>query len=295
MPARVIDGFATAKNLREQCRQRVIALAEGGGPQPGLAVILLGDDPGSKFYIGNKFAACAEAGIATALHQLPLEASEADLLDLIERLNQDADVHGILVQLPLPEHIRQTAIFAAIAPHKDVDGFHPVNMAGLLTGAALFDPCTAAGIIKMLEIEGITIAGRHVVVVGAGLLVGKPLSLMLMDRGATVTVCTEHTPDLSAFTRGGDILVSGAGVPNLIGPDMVKPGAAVIDVGTNWLPDGTMVGDTQFEALKTVASHVTPVPGGVGPMTVTMLMHNTILAAERAPIRHGAGPEFAAS
>lgn len=281
MPAKIIDGKAIAAKLRAEYHARVDQLKSQHGVTPGLAVVLVGDNPASRAYVRTKIKACHEAGIRSELIELPAQASEAQLLERIEALNIDPATHGILVQLPLPPHIRIASVLEAISVEKDVDGFHLYNMGGLVTGNTVFSPCTPYGVQKILEHENIPVEGRNVVVVGASNIVGKPTALMLMQQDATVVICHKKTRDLGHFTLLADILVVAAGVPNLIVPQIVRTGAVVIDVGYNRLPDGRIVGDVDFEGVKEKASYITPVPGGVGQMTVTMLLHNTILSAER--------------
>jgi len=244
-------------------------------------VILVGDNPASQVYVRNKITACKDAGIHSELHKLPVDTPESALLDRIDALNADPAVHGILVQLPLPPQISVPKVLERIAPDKDVDGFHLYNVGGLITGSTVFPPCTPYGVQKILEYEGVQIEGKNVVVVGASNIVGKPMALMLMQQDATVCICHKKTRDLGQFTMLADILVVAAGVPGLIVPQMVKTGVVVIDVGINRLPDGRLVGDVDFEGVRKKASMITPVPGGVGPMTITMLLHNTIVSAER--------------
>lgn len=281
MSAKIIDGRAIAHHLRREYPGRVDALRSAYGITPALAVILVGDNPASRSYVRNKIRGCREVGIRSELIELPASATEEELLAHIDALNNDASVHGILVQLPLPPHIRVASIVERISVEKDVDGFHLYNMGGLVTGSTVFSPCTPYGVQKILEYEQIPVEGRNVVVVGASNLVGKPTALMLMQQDATVCICHKKTRDLGQFTLLADILVVAAGVPNLIVPQMVRTGAVVIDVGYNRLPDGRIVGDVDFEGVKQKASYITPVPGGVGQLTVTMLLHNTILSAER--------------
>ncbi len=281
MTAKIIDGKAIAKKLRAEYHSRVDALRSRYRVTPALAVILVGDNPASQSYVRNKIAGCKEVGIRSELIELPKSVTEAELLDHIERLNNDVTIHGILVQLPLPPHIPVSAVLERISVEKDVDGFHLYNMGGLVTGSTVFSPCTPYGVQKILEHENIPVEGRNVVVVGASNIVGKPTALMLMQQDATVVICHKKTVDLGNFTLLADILVVAAGVPNLIVPQIVKTGAVVIDVGFNRLPDGRIVGDVDFDGVKEKASYITPVPGGVGQMTVTMLLHNTILSAER--------------
>jgi methylenetetrahydrofolate dehydrogenase (NADP+) / methenyltetrahydrofolate cyclohydrolase len=281
MAAQIIDGKALSKRLREGFRLRVGKLVEQG-VTPGLAVILVGDNPASRVYVGNKVKACAECGVTSFHHAFPADASEADVLASISRLNTDATVHGILVQLPLPPHIDVRHILEAISVNKDVDGFHLYNVGGLVVGNTIFPPCTPYGVQLLLETTGTDVTGKNVVIVGASNIVGKPMALMLLQKEATVTICHAKTRDLAQHTILADILIVAAGKPGLIVPQMVKEGAIVIDVGINRLPDGRIVGDVDFEGVRGKASWITPVPGGVGPMTVTMLIENTLRSAERA-------------
>jgi methylenetetrahydrofolate dehydrogenase (NADP+)/methenyltetrahydrofolate cyclohydrolase len=281
MTAKIIDGKAIAKKLRAEYHERVDRLAARHGIVPALAVILVGDSPASRSYVRGKISGCREVGIRSELIELPATVDEATLLSHIDRLNDDPSIHGILVQLPLPPQIRVANVVERISVEKDVDGFHLYNMGGLVTGNTVFSPCTPYGVQKMLEHENIPVEGRNVVVVGHSNLVGKPTALMLMQQDATVVICHKKTRDLGHFTLLADILVVAAGVPNLIVPQIVRTGAVVIDVGFNRLPDGRIVGDVDFEGVKEKASYITPVPGGVGQLTVTMLLHNTILSAER--------------
>ncbi|HEX4408681.1 MAG TPA: bifunctional methylenetetrahydrofolate dehydrogenase/methenyltetrahydrofolate cyclohydrolase FolD [Xanthobacteraceae bacterium] len=278
--AQIIDGRAVAAEIRQSCKERVATL-KNRGVAPGLAVIVVGNDPASHVYVHNKIRACEEVGIQSFRFDFPADVSPQAVLDLIASLNARDDVHGILVQLPLPPQFAMPDILAAISVDKDVDGFHLYNVGGLVVGNTVFPPCTPYGVLKLLEHEGIELEGRNVVVVGASNIVGKPMALMLMQRDATVCICHAKTRDLAQFTILGDILVVAAGKPNLIVPQMVKTGAVVIDVGINRLPNGKLVGDVDFEGVAQKASYITPVPGGVGPMTVTMLLSNTISAAER--------------
>jgi len=281
MQTRIIDGNAIALEVREGLRRRAAALT-AAGVQPGLAVIRVGDDPASKIYVRNKIKACNDAGLHSEQIDLPATLTEAELLERIRTLNGDARIHAILVQLPLPQSISGERVLEAIAPEKDVDGFQPVNIGMLVVGHPRFVPCTPLGVMRLLEKEGIDPAGRHAVVVGRSNIVGKPMALLLLQKGATVCICHSKTPDLGAMTRQADILVVATGKPNLVRGDMLKPGAVVIDVGINRLPDGKLSGDVDFHSVLGIASHVTPVPGGVGPMTIAMLIENTVLAAERA-------------
>lgn len=285
MTAKIIDGRALAATLRAEFAVRVRALEISGACRPGLAVLLVGDDPASAVYVRNKIRACEAIGIRSFSYRLPSTISNAELLGRIVELNADDGVHGILVQLPLPPHIDLPRVLETIAVEKDVDGFHLYNVGGLVTGNTIFSPCTPYGVVKLLESEGVSIEGQNVVVVGASNIVGKPMALMLMARDATVAICHAKTRDLAQFTILADILVVAAGVPGLIIPQMVKTGAVVIDVGINRLPDGRITGDVDFAGVAEKASRITPVPGGVGPMTVTMLLENTIASAERAAAR----------
>jgi methylenetetrahydrofolate dehydrogenase (NADP+) / methenyltetrahydrofolate cyclohydrolase len=278
--ARIIDGRVVAAEIRAQCKERVDAL-KARGVVPGLAVIVVGDDPASAIYVRNKIRACEQVGIRSFKYEFPKDASPRAVLELITTLNERDDVHGILVQLPLPPQFERMEILRAISVDKDVDGFHLYNVGGLVVGDTVFPPCTPYGVLKLLEHEEIELEGKNVVVVGASNIVGKPMALMLMQRDATVCICHAKTRDLAQFTILADVLVVAAGQPNLIVPQMVKTGAVVIDVGINRLPNGKLVGDVDFEGVRQKASYITPVPGGVGPMTVTMLLSNTIAAAER--------------
>ena len=289
MSAQIIDGKALAKSLRLRFRERVAALRTRG-LQPGLAVILVGDNPASRVYVGNKIKACEECGVQSFHHALPGEATEAQVLELIARLNADPAVHGILVQLPLPPHIDVRRVIEGIAVDKDVDGFHLYNVGGLVVGNTIFPPCTPYGVELLLETTGVEVAGKNAVVVGASNIVGKPMALMLLQKEATVTICHARTRDLAQHTILADILIVAVGKPKLIVPQMVREGAIVIDVGINRLPDNSIVGDVDFEGVKEKASWITPVPGGVGPMTVTMLIENTLRSAE---MRLGLGPGLA--
>lgn len=281
MTARIIDGTALARKLRTGIADRVADL-KARGVGPGLAVLLVGDDPASAVYVGRKIKACQAVGIASVTERYPAEIDNDTLLARIAALNADPAVHGILVQLPLPPQIDMPRVLETISVDKDVDGFHLYNIGGLVTGNTVFSPCTPYGVVKLLESEGIDLKGQNVVVVGASNIVGKPTALMLMAEGATVSICHIHTRDLAQYTIMADILVVAAGVPGLIVPQMVKRGAVVIDVGINRLPDGRIVGDVDFAGVSAKAAAITPVPGGVGPLTVTMLLENTVVSAERA-------------
>jgi methylenetetrahydrofolate dehydrogenase (NADP+)/methenyltetrahydrofolate cyclohydrolase len=282
MSARIIDGKAIAATIRAEQKQRILRLQQQHGVRPGLAVILVGTDPASQVYVRNKVTACKDVGIHSALIELPATTSQDQLLSRIDALNTDPEIHGILVQLPLPPQIDVHSVLERIDFHKDVDGFHLYNVGGLITGNTVFPPCTPYGVQKILEYEKIPVEGRNVVVVGASNIVGKPMALMLMQQEATVCICHKKTRDLGMFTMLADILVVAAGVPGLIVPQMVRTGAVVIDVGINRLPDGRIVGDVDFEGVRQKASAITPVPGGVGPMTIAMLLFNTVQSAERS-------------
>ena len=280
MTARIFDGKAVARKLRAEYRARVDRLIETQGLRPGLAVILVGDNPASKVYVRNKVKACEDTGIRSELIALPADAPEARLLEEIDRLNADPRIHGVLVQLPLPAHIAMRRVLERISVDKDVDGFHLYNVGGLVVGDTVFPPCTPYGVVKLLEHENIPVEGRNVVVVGASNIVGKPTAMMLMQQDATVAICHKLTRDLAQFTLLADILVVAAGVPNLIVPQMVRTGAVVIDVGINRQPDGKLLGDVEFAPAAARAAAITPVPGGVGPMTIAMLLANTVAAAK---------------
>ena len=284
MSAKLIDGKGIAERLRAGLASRVARL-NAAGVTPGLAVVIVGDDPASKVYVRNKARACAEIGMHSEVHALPAEISQANLVSFVRRLDGDGAIHGILVQLPLPKHLDARAVIEAISPQKDVDGFHCRNVGALVVGEPAFYPCTPSGVMKMLEHEGVAVQGSHAVVVGRSTIVGKPMALLLLNAGATVTICHSKTRDLAAITRQADILVAAVGKARIIGTGMVKPGAVVIDVGVNRMPDGKLVGDVDFDAVAPVASLITPVPGGVGPMTIAMLLGNTVGAAEGAADR----------
>src|SRR5688572_12421443 len=282
MTARVIDGKAVAEKLRKEYRERITAMKAKHGFVPGLAVILVGENPASQVYVRNKIRDCQEVGIRSEFIKLPDTITQPELLAHIDKLNADDSTHGILIQLPLPKHIEIRKVLERISVDKDVDGFHLYNVGGLVTGHQVFPPCTPYGVQKLLEHENIELDGRNVVVVGASNIVGKPVAMMLMQKDATVSICHHKTRDLAQYTMLADILVVAAGVPGLIIPQMVRTGAVVIDVGINRLPDGRIVGDVDFEGVRKKASFISPVPGGVGPMTRAMLLHNTLVSAERA-------------
>ena len=291
MSARVIDGKAIAAKVRERVREEVADFArENGGRTPGLATVLVGDDPASEIYVRNKHKASEEAGMRSIHHGLPAATTEDELLELVGRLNDDPDVDGILVQLPLPEQIDPDAVVGVLDPAKDVDGLTPTNAGRLAMGAPGLVPCTPAGVMELLRHEGVELEGAGAVVVGRSSLVGRPVASLLLGANATVTTCHSRTRDLDAVCARADVLVAAVGSPRLIGAEAVKPGATVIDVGMNRTDDG-LAGDVDFEAAKEVAGAITPVPGGVGPMTIAMLLANTLAAAHSAPAqarsRHG--------
>ena len=281
MTAKIMDGNALGQKLRAGFKQRADELA-AQGVRPGLAVILVGEDPASQVYVRNKVNACAQAGFHSEKHTYPANIEPSVVLDKIAELNAAPNIHGILVQLPLPAHFDTDAVLDAIAAEKDVDGFRAENVGALVQGQPCFIPCTPYGAMKFFEDEGISLKGKEAVVVGRSNIVGKPMAMLLMHAGATVTVCHSQTRDLKAHCLRADILVAAIGKPKMITGDMIKLGAIVIDVGINRLPDGKLCGDVDFESAKEVASFITPVPGGVGPMTITMLLANTLESAERA-------------
>ncbi|MDR1888094.1 MAG: bifunctional methylenetetrahydrofolate dehydrogenase/methenyltetrahydrofolate cyclohydrolase FolD [Zoogloeaceae bacterium] len=280
MAAQILDGKALAQELRAGFKERTAALA-ARGHKPGLVVILVGEDTASQVYVRNKVAACESVGLYSEKLVYPADVKPVVVLDKIAELNADPRVHGILVQLPLPAHFDEAAVLEAIAAEKDVDGFHAENVGALAQGNPRFIPCTPYGVMKMFEKGGVDLSGKEAVVIGRSNIVGKPMALLLINAGATVTVCNSRTRDLRAHTRRADIIVAAVGKPRFVTADMVKPGAVVIDVGINRLPDGRLCGDVDFEGVKEIADWITPVPGGVGPMTITMLLANTIEAAER--------------
>ena len=285
MSARIIDGTKLAASVREDVALETKKLTDQG-MRPGLAVILVGEDAASAVYVRNKVAACEKAGIRSFLERYPSDITQEQLLERIRALNNAPVVHGILVQLPLPKHIDSHLVIETIAAQKDVDGFHISNAGLLMTGKPLFRPCTPYGIMKMLEAENVPIWGATACIVGASNIVGKPMAMLLLAAGATVTICNSKTRDLAHHTRHADILVVATGRPNMITGDMIKPGAVVIDVGINRLENGKLCGDVDFESAKEVASTLTPVPGGVGPMTIAMLLVNTVQAAHAAIALH---------
>jgi methylenetetrahydrofolate dehydrogenase (NADP+)/methenyltetrahydrofolate cyclohydrolase len=280
MAAQILDGKSLAAQIRAEAKRKVASLAQRG-IRPGLAVVLAGDDPASRVYVRNKVHACEETGVRSLLFELPAAVTEAQLLQRIEALNADPLVHAILVQLPLPRHVDAAKVLQAVSPAKDVDGFHEANLGALLAGRPRVVPCTPAGVMRLLEHAKVPLAGRHAVVLGRSNIVGKPLSLLLLQKDATVTICHSKSGRLEPLARAADILVASVGQAKLVGAAMVKPGACVVDVGVNRLADGSLAGDVDFEAVKSVAGWITPVPGGVGPMTISMLLENCITAASK--------------
>ncbi|MCL5966662.1 MAG: bifunctional methylenetetrahydrofolate dehydrogenase/methenyltetrahydrofolate cyclohydrolase FolD [Deltaproteobacteria bacterium] len=281
MPAQVIDGKAISARTRARVKERAAEFIARTGVTPCLAAVLVGDDPASRVYVRNKGKWCREAGMLSRQIDLPATMPEGELLSLVAQLNADPAVHGILVQLPLPDHIDESKVVEAIAPGKDVDGFHPVNAGRLLAGQPGFVPCTPLGILEMLDQEKVELKGKHAVVVGRSNIVGKPVAILLLSRHATVTICHSRTTDLPGVVRSADVVVAAVGKAEMVRGSWIKPGAVVIDVGINRLPDGRLVGDVAFEEAREVAGKITPVPGGVGPMTIAMLLHNTLEAAIR--------------
>jgi methylenetetrahydrofolate dehydrogenase (NADP+)/methenyltetrahydrofolate cyclohydrolase len=280
--AMIIDGKAVAREIQRQIKEEIEGLKRRWGIVPGLGVVLVGDDPASHLYVRNKEKACKEVGIRSKEHLLSASVSEKELLSLIQNLNRDKEIHGILVQLPLPAHIRSDRILQAVSPQKDIDGFHPVNQGLLLLGGEGFKPCTPMGIMKLLDSVGCDPKGKNATVVGRSNIVGKPVALMLLARHATVTLCHSRTAHLRDEVSRADILVVAIGKAGLVRGDWIKPGAVVIDVGSNRLPSGKFAGDVEFESAKERASWITPVPGGVGPMTICMLLFNTLRATKES-------------
>ena len=281
MTAQLIDGNALSRQLRTQVSERVAAL-KAQGLTPGLAVVLVGDNPASQVYVRNKVKACEDTGMHSVLEKYDASLTEAELLARVDALNNDPAIHGILVQLPLPAHINAHKVIEAISPAKDVDGFHVASAGALMVGQPGFWPCTPYGCMKMLESIGYDLRGKHAVVIGRSNIVGKPMAMMLLQKDATVTVCHSRTADLKAQTLQADVIVAAVGKRNVLTADMVKPGAVVLDVGMNRNDEGKLCGDVDFDGVKEVAGYITPVPGGVGPMTITMLMVNTLESAERS-------------
>lgn len=279
--AKILSGKEVSARIKEKLKAEVAALTEKG-VTPGLAVVIVGNDPASKVYVGRKEAMCAELGMYSEKYALPEDTAQSELLAMIEKLNSDPNIHGILVQLPLPEPLDEKAVIAAIAPQKDVDAFHPVNVGKIMIGDYDFVPCTPAGIMELIAESGVEVEGKNCVVIGRSNIVGKPMSMLLLHKNGTVTICHSRTKNLAEITRNADILVAAVGRAHFVTADMVKPGAVVIDVGMNRLEDGKLVGDVDFDAVEPIAAAITPVPGGVGPMTISMLMRNTLTAAKRA-------------
>jgi len=278
MTSKIIDGKSLAASVLASAKTAALGLS-ARGIHPGFAVVLAGDDPASHVYVRSKLRASDETGVFSELHRFPADVAEEALLERIAALNADPRIHGVLVQLPLPRHLDSARVLAAVSPTKDVDGFHVANLGALVAGRPGFVPCTPSAVMRMLDTERIALAGRHAVVIGRSTIVGKPMAMLLLQRDATVTVCHSKTTQLGAITRQADVLIAAVGRARLVTADMVKPGACVIDVGINRLPDGKLAGDVDFESVRTVAGWLTPVPGGVGPMTVAMVIENTVRAA----------------
>lgn len=281
MTATIINGKQIAEDIREGIRQEMEQLKTTGF-QPGLAVVLVGEDPASQVYVRHKEKACHDLGYYSEVHRLPSTTSQEELLAMVDRLNKQENINGILVQLPLPEQIEEKAIINAISPEKDVDGFHPISVGNLVIGDDSLLPCTPAGVIELIKRAGVEISGKHAVVIGRSNIVGKPVSLLLQRENATVTMCHSRTSNMKELAKQADILVVAIGKANFVDASYIKPGAVVIDVGVNRLDNGKLAGDVDFESAKKVSGPITPVPGGVGPMTITMLMQNTLVAAKRA-------------
>ena len=279
--AQRIDGKAISAQIRAEIKEKTAAFREQYGFAPGLAVVIVGENPASMVYVRNKKKGCEEVGFHSEVYELPEETTQQELNALVDRLNGDESIHGILVQLPLPKHLDETEVLLRIDPAKDVDAFHPYNVGKIMIGDYDFLPCTPAGVMALLERTGIDPAGKKCVVIGRSNIVGKPMAMLLLHANGTVTVCHSRTKDLAAVAREADILVVAIGRADFVGADMVKPGAVVIDVGMNRRADGKLTGDVDFEAVEPIASHITPVPGGVGPMTITMLLKNTLTAAQK--------------
>jgi methylenetetrahydrofolate dehydrogenase (NADP+)/methenyltetrahydrofolate cyclohydrolase len=281
MSAIVISGKDVAAEIKLKLEQEVKDLLNKG-ITPGLTVVVVGEDPASQVYVRNKGKECEKLGMRSEIIRLPEATSEAELLSILDKLNHDKQVHGILVQLPLPKHISEEAILLAIDPSKDVDGFHPVNVGNMVIGGESYLPCTPSGVIELIKRTGLNMSGKHAVIIGRSNIVGKPVSLLLLREHATVTICHSRTKNIEDITRQADILIAAVGIAHFVKQDWVKPGAVVIDVGVNRLDSGKLAGDVDFEAVKEVAGYITPVPGGVGPMTITMLLQNTLQAAKRS-------------
>lgn len=279
--AQIISGKEVALRVREKIKNEVAELVNKTGKRPGLAVIIVGEDPASQVYVKNKAKGCEEVGFHSEVYRLPEQTEMAELLALVDKLNNDKNIHGILCQLPLPKHLDETEVILAIDPSKDVDAFHPVNTGKIMIGNYSFLPCTPAGVMELIASTGVDIAGKECVVVGRSNIVGKPQAMLLLQKNGTVTICHSKTKNLKETTKRADILVVAVGRPNFITGDMIKEGAIVVDVGINRGEDGKLVGDVHFESAEKVASYITPVPGGVGPMTITMLLQNTLTAAKQ--------------
>ena len=280
--ATIIDGKRISAEIRTELAEKTKAFEAVHGTVPGLAVIIVGEDPASRVYVRNKHKACAEVGFYSEVHELPVDSTQEQVIALIDRLNEQANIHGILVQLPLPKHLDEQTILLRIKPEKDVDAFHPYNVGKIMIGDYNVLPCTPAGVMQLLGRSGVSAAGKHCVVIGRSNIVGKPMAMLLLHDNGTVTICHSRTPDLKEQTLQADILVASVGRAGFVTADMVKPGAVVIDVGINRNAEGKLCGDVDFESVSEVASMITPVPGGVGPMTITMLLQNTLTAAEAA-------------
>lgn len=280
MTAKILDGKSLAATVRAGVKEKVMQLSQRG-LRPGLAVVLAGNDPASRVYVRNKVRACEETGVFSRLIELPAAVTQDELLACVAKLNSDAAIHGILVQLPLPKHLDAARVLESVSPAKDVDGFHESNLGALLAGRPRLVPCTPAGVMRLLEHAAVPLAGRSAVVIGRSTIVGKPLALLLLQKDATVTICHSRSSDLAAIAKQADILVAAVGRAKLVTAEMVKPGACVVDVGVNRLPDGALVGDVDFAEVARIAGWITPVPGGVGPMTIAMLLENCLGAAER--------------
>ncbi len=279
--AQIISGKEVALKVRERIKNEVEELLTKTGKRPGLAVIIVGEDPASQVYVRNKAKGCEEVGFHSEVYRLPEQTEMSELLSLIDKLNNDENIHGILCQLPLPKHLDETEVILAIDPNKDVDAFHPVNTGKIMIGNYSFLPCTPAGVMELIASTGVDISGKECVVVGRSNIVGKPQAMLLLQKNGTVTICHSRTKNLAETTKRADILVVAVGRPNFITGDMIKEGAIVVDVGINRMDDGKLVGDVHFESAEKVASYITPVPGGVGPMTITMLLQNTLTAAKQ--------------
>lgn len=278
--ANIIDGKAVAQTVRERIREEVAHFTEKTGKRPGLAVVIVGDDPASQVYVRNKKRACEEVGMHSEEYALPAETTEAELLALVEKLNDDSKINGILVQLPLPQHLDAEKVILAIDPRKDVDAFHPQNVGKIMIGNYSFLPCTPAGVMELLKHYGVDLCGKHCVIIGRSNIVGKPQAMLMLKENATVTICHSKTKDLAEITKQADVLVAAVGRPRFVTEDMVKDGAVVVDVGINRTADGKLCGDVDFATVAEKVSYITPVPGGVGPMTITMLLENTLTAAK---------------